>query len=63
MRKFGETERLANLTVPLWPADEVDGWEMTAVAAKVVGAQGAYRTPKDNGFTFMLLMDVRRVES
>ncbi len=58
VRTFGEAETFANLTVPKWPADEVDGWEMTAVAAKMLDAQGAYRTNDDNGFTFMLLMDV-----
>ena len=59
MRTFGETERFANLTVPKWPANEANGWEMTAVAAKVLDAPGAYRTPNDTGFFFMLLNDVR----
>jgi hypothetical protein len=62
VRTLGETEDFASLTVPLWPAAEVDGWEMTAVAAKVLNAQGAYRTPGETGFTFMLLDDVRRVQ-
>ncbi len=58
VRTFGEAETFANLTVPKWPADEVDGWEMTAVAAKILDAQGAYRTSDDKGFTFMLLTEV-----
>jgi hypothetical protein len=62
LRAFGEAEHFANLTVPKWPAEEVDGWEMTAVAAKVLDAEGAYRTPCDTGFTFMLLLDVRRAQ-
>lgn len=62
VRTFGETEDFAALTVPLWPGEEADGWEMTAVAARILSAQGAYRTPGDNGFTFMLLDAVRRVQ-
>lgn len=59
VREYGEAKDFANLTVPKWPAEEVDGWEMTAVAARMLGARGAYRTPGENGFTFMLLTDVR----
>ncbi len=61
LRAFGEAEGFANLTVPKWPADETDGWEMAAVAAKVLDAQGAYRTPCDTGFLFMILKDVESV--
>lgn len=61
VRSFGEVHQLPNLTVPQWPATEVDGWEMAAVAAKVVGAQGAYRTPGDASFPFLLLMNLRHV--
>jgi hypothetical protein len=62
VRAFGEAEHFACLTVPKWPAEEADGWEMTAVAAKVLGAEGAYRTPGDSGFSFMLLKDIRRAQ-
>lgn len=62
VRAFGEAENFAKLTVPKWPAEEVDGWEMTAVAAKLLNAQGCYRTPGDTGFTFMLFMDVKRAQ-
>ena len=62
LRDFGEAEHFAKLTVPKWPAGEADGWEMTAVAAKVLNAQGAYRTPGETGFTYMLLDNVRRAQ-
>lgn len=62
VRTFGESQGFANLTTPKWPASEEDGWELTAVAAKVLNADGAYRTPSGSGFLFMLLMDVRRVQ-
>lgn len=59
VRDFGEQNDLANLTVPKWPADEVDGWEMTSIAAKVLNADGAYRSPDKTGAVFMLLFDLR----
>lgn len=62
VREFGEAEGFANLTIPKWPATEEDGWELTAAAAKVLNADGAYRTPSKAGFLFLLLMDVRRVQ-
>jgi hypothetical protein len=37
----------------------VDGWEMTSVAAFLLKAKGAYRSPDERGFTFMILTDVR----
>lgn len=54
VRKFGEVESIAKLTEPKWKADEVDGWEMTAIAARLLEAQGAYRPPGKNGFLFLL---------
>jgi len=62
VREFGEKEGFANLTVPKWPGTEEDGWELTAVAAKTLNADGAYRTPSKAGFLYLLLMDVRRVQ-
>jgi hypothetical protein len=61
IREYGEKEGFASLTIPKWPATQEDGWHMAAVAARVLGAEGAYRTPSDNGFTFMVLRDVRPV--
>jgi hypothetical protein len=60
VREFGEARDFANLTIPKWPAAEVSGWEMIAVAASVLDARGAYRTPGETGLMFMLLMDVKR---
>lgn len=34
---------IPHLTVPLWAADQHDGWHMTAIAAEVLDAKGAYR--------------------
>jgi hypothetical protein len=61
VRDFGEKHGYPRLTTPKWSAQEVDGWEMTSLAAYVLDARGAYRTPSENGFTFLAIMDIRRV--
>jgi hypothetical protein len=59
VRDFGERRDFPRLTVPKWPAEEADGWEMAAVALHILDGQGVYRTPGDAGFTFMVLTEVR----
>ena len=59
IRKVGDDRDFPHLTVPKWPAEEADGWDMAAVAAHVLDAQGVYRTPDDNGFTFLALSNMR----
>ena len=61
VREFGIERGLEQLTESLWEADEIDGWEMTSIAGRVLNAKGSYRTPKDSGFTYMLMMDVQWV--
>ena len=59
VRRFGTTYDIAQLTTPKWAADEVDGWEMTSISAYVLRAEGAYRTPRDEGgFTYMILTSI-----
>jgi hypothetical protein len=59
VRKYGEENDLEHLTTGSWHAHEPDGWEMTSVTALLTSAVGAYRSPKEGGFTFMVLTDVR----
>jgi hypothetical protein len=59
VRRFGEQRRIRRLTEATWPADEVDGWEMTSIAARLTQAEGAYRSPGENGAAFLLLANVR----
>ena len=54
VRVFGETESITKLTESKWDADEVDGWEMTAIASRLLEAQGAYRSPSEKGFLYLL---------
>lgn len=58
-RELGEQKGFPRLTIPKWPADQVDGWEMSAIAAQILDAKGVYRVPTDNGFLFMAMMDIR----
>ncbi len=52
---LGEELGFVNLVAGLWEADSVDGWEMTSIMAEALNAIGAYRTPSDNGFTYMIV--------
>ena len=61
VKRYGELHGFAQLIEPHWSADAVDGWEMTSVSAYLLKAQGAYRTPDENGFTYLLLTDIRHV--
>lgn len=63
IRDIGEQEQYLKLASALWSADEVDGWEMTSIMAKEYGAIGAYRTPSDSGFTYMIVKSAKWVNS
>lgn len=54
VRQFGSKEGIEKLTDEKWNADEADGWEMTAIAARLLEAEGAYRSPSEKGFLFLL---------
>lgn len=54
VRRFGELHGLRELTTAKWDATEEDGWAMTAVTARILQAKGAYRSPDNNGFTFVV---------
>ena len=60
VRDFGTERGFTKLTEAKWVGDEYDGWEMTAIAAKILDAEGAYRSPGDGGALFMTLKNVRR---
>lgn len=62
IKEMGDEMNFLKLVAGLWEADEVDGWEMTAILAKAINAIGAYRTPKENGFTYMVVTDAKWVD-
>ncbi|MCI5064119.1 hypothetical protein MRY87_00185 [bacterium] len=58
VRHLGNSRDFWKLTKAKWQADEIDGWEMTSVAAFVLKAKGAYKSPDDNGAAFMVFTDI-----
>ena len=58
-RDFGEQQGFPALTVPKWPAKQEDGWHMASIAARLLNAEGVYRTPSDYGYLFMVMRNVR----
>jgi hypothetical protein len=61
LRAFGEVRGVERLTTPNFACEEVDAWEMTALAAYLLGADGVYRPPFDHLRWFMLVRNLRRV--
>jgi hypothetical protein len=59
VRAHGAKRRMMKLACPVWEATEEDGWEMTAVTAFLLRAEGAYRTESRGGQTFMVMTSVR----
>lgn len=58
-RIFGEVRGIGKLAEAHWPADEVDAWEVTQIAAYLLGAEAIYRAPMDHLLVFMLLRNFR----
>jgi hypothetical protein len=52
VREYGEKQRIRRLTTPGWPAAELDGWHMTALANRLCESNGAYRGPAGTTFVF-----------
>jgi len=62
VREFGQRHNVLKLTQDYWEATEDEGWEMSAVAVRVLGGKGVYRCPGESGFLFLLLTDVCLVQ-
>ncbi len=65
VREYGHKRRFEKLTNPKWVADEPDGWEMTAIAAYLLKAKGAYRAPSSDNmlYSFMIYKNIRWTEA
>jgi hypothetical protein len=61
IREFGETNGYDKLTSAFLDADEFTGWEMTAVAAHLLGAPGAYRFPMDHGYCYLVYRKINEI--
>lgn len=62
VREYGAKHRLEKLTDRGWRAEEVDGWEMAAIANYLLKGEGVYRAPVDDLHLFVVIADIRKVE-
>jgi hypothetical protein len=66
VKEFGTQKQFEKLINPKWAADEADGWEMTAISAYILKAQGAYRAPVDDSekeLSYMIFKNIRWSDS
>jgi hypothetical protein len=60
VKEYGEQYGIYKLVEPKWEAGEEDGWDMTAIAAYILKAKGAYKFPSDEIMSFALFMNIRK---
>ena len=58
VKAFGKKGKIPELTKPSAPDDEYLGWEMTAIAAQVLGSKGAYRCPSGDGYVYVVYTEI-----
>jgi hypothetical protein len=58
VKQVGHDHEIAELTEAKWPAAEADGWSMTAVTARLLGSEGAYRCPSPTSYLFVVLQEI-----
>ena len=58
VRAFGEREGIEQLTQETLPDDPYLGWELTAIAARILDAKGAFRCPYEDGFLYLLYTEI-----
>ncbi|MEQ1797386.1 MAG: DUF6882 domain-containing protein [Lacibacter sp.] len=65
VKDYGNKRSFKKLTDPKWKADEYDAWEMTAIAAYLMKAKGAYRVPSKDSLllSFMIYKRIRWADS
>jgi hypothetical protein len=63
VRDFGAKHGIEELISEYLEDDDLNnlGWEMTAVAARILGAAGAYRPPDETGCIFLVCQSFRFV--
>lgn len=57
---FGEVRGIVKLRDAHWEATEVDCWDVTQIAAYLLGADAVYSTLMDHLYVFMLLRNMRQ---
>jgi hypothetical protein len=59
LKSFGDVRGIEKFATVHWPAEEVDGWEVTQIAAELLGADAVYRAPIEHLLMFFLLRNFR----
>jgi len=63
LQTFGEQHGFSRLSGASWPAEEKDAWQIAAVACFLLGGDGVYRAPDENGALFMVLREPEFISS
>jgi hypothetical protein len=59
VRSFGEQNDVKLLTEETWEAEEADGWDMSAITAKLLQADGVFKCPDSRGSLFIISKNLR----
>ena len=59
VRQYGQQHGIARLTAAGWQAEELDGWQMAALANRLCSSNGAYRGPAGATLVFMTFGEVQ----
>lgn len=64
VKSYGLENEFEKLIEPEWGAEEIDCWEMVAIAVYLLDAKGAYRCVMNEGksLSFFVFMDIEFVE-
>lgn len=65
VRDYGLQRNFKKLINPKWEADQIDGWEMTAISSLLLKSKGAYRVPieENNLFVYMIFKNITEVKA
>jgi hypothetical protein len=58
VKEYGEKNGYEKLIIPKWPGNDDDGWEMTAIAAYILKAKGAFSFLSDEMLVFVIFTDI-----
>jgi hypothetical protein len=58
VKEFGDENAIEKLSNPKWDASQEDAWEMTAISAYLLKAQGAYSFLSDDTRVFVVLKEM-----
>ena len=63
VKEFGDKNDIEKLKSPKWEATEQDAWDMTAIAANILNARGAYSFLSDDIRVFVIIKRIKTIGS